>query len=198
MLDSMSDNESAPKPAQSDPAPQPKPSERAPSPRVPTLFEMLCSPQSIPGWASVILGPLFAIANVVGAVELYLPAVRSLGGGAAMIFELLASPFAVALVFFGLFHLWVVADEGVESENKRKMAFATWFALAFFVIPFCSLALFGYFVFSSKIPEIASYVEQQSKVRRLTGVERGRLYLRRSPQGDRPPGTVRGGRSPRS
>lgn len=165
----MPDIDAAPTPSSSEPSASPSP--------VVDLVKKVLSPDKIPGWTGLLLAVLFGIANWKGVIDLYLPAIRAVSGVAvAAILDTLASPVAsIVLAFWSGFYLWLVSTH-THPEDKRFLATLTWILLGMFVVPFSSLALFGYIITTSKIPEAVHYYELQNSERRIDEDQSQKLY----------------------
>jgi hypothetical protein len=126
------------------------------------FVKKLLSPEKIPGWTGFLLAVLLAIASRKGALDLYLPAVETVGGSAVKALEIIASPATViSLAFLSGFYLWWV------DSGERVAPILAWVFLAVVAMLLSSLFLFEDFINTSKIPEAVAYFERQVSERHI-------------------------------
>ena len=134
-----------------------------------TAYEAFLSPHKIPGFVGILLGIIFGISNWRGAIDLLVPGIGTLGGWAAMMVSLLSSPVVPALlIFWGGFYLWWSGDRNHWTpEDRSAVQLIGWLIPLIFILPLCSVALFGLFISSSHISELSSYVFHQMQQRHV-------------------------------
>jgi hypothetical protein len=162
------------------------------------LLRTLAEPHKIGGWTGFLLVALLVIAEWQGAFNMLVPAVEAVGGkAAAAMLEVLASPVVmVVLAFWSGYSLWAVSVYKSE-QDRRYLASLTWIMLAVFAVPLSSVALFGYLVANSNIPDAVIYYERQQAERRLNQKDREAIYAALRKIDDRlPPFSVGSARDP--
>ena len=162
-------------------------------------LRLLAEPYKIPGRTGVVLLVLFLYAQWQGAFDPLIAAADAVGGPVAMMLRSFASPVAaIPLALCVGFALWALSAYR-HPDDRRFLAAFTWVWLAAFVVPLSSVALFGYFVAESKLPEAVRYVESQTRERWLDRATRDRLYASlRKLAGSLPPFIVAAAREPES
>jgi hypothetical protein len=137
----------------------------------------LLSPEKIPGVVGFVFMALLQIASWRGAIDLYMPAFRMVGGAAMPIADFLFSPgFSITLAFFSGFYLWYVSKDDKPAQEIRRAESVAWTVLAVFAVPVVCITLFGFFLTNSGIPDIAQAVEQRLAERSLTPNQSKKLY----------------------
>jgi len=132
------------------------------------LLQVLLAPDKIPGWLGVFLGILFAVSNWKGAFETLIATVSVAGWVPVAMIETFSSPImSILLVFWGSFYLWVKSSAQMTPSDQRFFQFMGWLIPLMFIIPLSSVALFGYMISTSRIPELVRFVDQQNYERHL-------------------------------
>lgn len=202
----MSEPDSVPaaqKPSEPAATPAPPPPPANPPPERPKWLHdwlrLLAEPHKIPGRTGAVLLVLFLYAQWQGAFDPLIAAGEAVGGPAAVMLKAVVSPLAaIPLAFWAGFALWA-ASAWRNEEDRRFVTTFTWVMLAVFVVPLGSVALFGYFLAESKIPEAVRYVESRTTERYLDRATEDRLYVSlRKVAASLPPFTVAAAREPES
>jgi hypothetical protein len=85
----------------------------------------ILSPEKIPGWTGLLILALLQIASVSGAIELYMPAIRAVGGIAVTLIDTITSPTAaIVLALLSGLYSWAVSGSSppYSSGGKGRMA----------------------------------------------------------------------------
>lgn len=183
----MADPDSAPpaqkpsEPAAPDPATPPAlPSANPPAGRGSRFHDRLrlwAEPHKMPGRTGLVVLVLYLYAQWQGVFGPLVSAADAVGGPlAADMMRFFASPLAaIPLAFWVGFALWA-ASAWRDDGDRRFVATFTWVLLAAFAVPLSTVALFGYFIAESKIPEAVNYYEALRAERHLSQRERDTLY----------------------
>jgi hypothetical protein len=159
---------------------------------------LLAEPHKIQGGTGIAILVLYLYLQWQGVFGALAPAASAAGAPvAALMLRLFASPLAaIPLAFWIGFAFWG-ASVYRHPADRRYLATLTWVMLAAFAVPLSTVALFGHFVASSKIPEAVEYYERQQSERRLSQDEQRKLYAAlRKISGSLPPFTVSAARDP--
>lgn len=78
----------------------------------------ILSPEKIPGWTGLLILALLQIASVSGAIELYMPAIRAVGGIAVTLIDTITSPTAaIVLALLSGLYSWAVSGSSTPRER---------------------------------------------------------------------------------